>query len=105
MNDLTKLDLIPNDGTLSLAVSPSDSRKVVMLRRGVMGYAPFRDFPDAITAEAFADRMNRQLGISEASVEARMCGSMFGWDSPGAKAAYEPITAPFRALDPVKPNA
>lgn len=61
---------------LCAARLPTDNSPI-LIRRGSAGYWPFR--PD-LDVEAF----NAHHGISTAQVEAMLCGSMFGWDSPAA---------------------
>jgi hypothetical protein len=55
---------------------PSDDTPVLIMR-GERGYWPW---PPGIDPDAF----NKQRGISAAQVEAMVCGSMFGFEVPGA---------------------
>jgi hypothetical protein len=72
------------------AVEPSDGW-VIRLVAGVHGYAisAYQSHGDQ-SAQNVADDLNAGLGVSKAQVQAMICGSMFGWDVPGANpSVYE----------------
>lgn len=50
------------------------------IKRGVAGYFPIQG---KLTDER-AKRMNDELGVTAAQIEAMQTGSMFGWEVPGA---------------------
>ena len=51
--------------------------KVLVIRRGEHGYCP-------TSSILTADQLNRRYGVTEAQVQAMLCGSMFGWHCPAA---------------------
>lgn len=55
------------------------SNKVVILKKGVIGYFEY-DNPGQQTC----DELNDSIGVSKAQAAAMKIGSMFGWDVPGA---------------------
>jgi hypothetical protein len=66
---------------------PSDRRRVIIVRRGDVGYWPFRVKATEAEAEAYCKHMNDWIGMDAGTVEAFQIGSMFGWDVPGAAKA------------------
>lgn len=61
------------------------SGEIVRLYRGVQGYQetdiPFSDMTDA---QAQAEALNEELGVTKAQAEAMYCGSLFGFHVPAA---------------------
>ncbi len=83
------------DMELALGISPSDSRRVVILARGELGYRPFPGEPGSGSmspedAASMVAHTNARWGLTPEMAEAYMVGSMFGWDVPGARAAFLP---------------
>ena len=56
------------------------SHKVILLIRGIKGY---KETDSSISCDTWIQE-NEELGITPAQVTAMVCGSMFGWDVPGA---------------------
>lgn len=63
------------------AILPS-SGEVIIIRRGVDGYYPYK-------GHRSAGQINELLEVSEAQKEAMIAGSMFGWNVPGADPALQ----------------
>lgn len=61
---------------------PSVGYGLCALKKGVKGFYPVKDYPNANAA--FADRLNFRLGVTKAQREAMLAGSMFGWNIPAA---------------------
>ncbi len=53
--------------------------ELILIKRGEVGYYPEPDLEDVSAAI-----MNDIIGVSKAEAEAMLCGSLFGWDVPGA---------------------
>lgn len=75
---------------ICLATLPSTGA-LIRIKRGEKGYFPSDwDTGDAVKNRSLADYYNRKRGITRAQEEAMLCGSMCGWDCPGADPAqYE----------------
>lgn len=61
------------------------TNEIAVLHRGEQGYSP-TDIPvkDADEGRAIAEARNKKLGVSKAQAQAMECGTMFGFDTPGA---------------------
>ena len=67
-------------------VQPSTG-ELIAIRRGETGFWPVTVLPlwaFRMTAEEACNRLNAQRGIARHVRQAMECGSMFGWDVPGA---------------------
>lgn len=63
------------------------TKRPILIVRGEPGYY-------AAPADTDPDGFNQRRGITEAQVQAMECGSMWGWDVPGADpATWERLTA------------
>lgn len=62
------------------------SNELIIIKRGESGY--YRtNYPAAKTrkdTEEWCDELNERMDITKAQRKAMECGSMFGWDVPGA---------------------
>ena len=64
---------------------------LVCLKRGESGYYPSDwNTPDPEKNRELADYNNNRLGVTPAQRQAMECGSMHGWDAPGADPAAYP---------------
>jgi hypothetical protein len=58
----------------------------ILIQRGEGGYTPIEDKVMLYTElREKIDGQNAELGVTRAQEEAMLAGSMFGWDTPGAK--------------------
>lgn len=65
-------------------VLPS-SGEIITIVKGDIGYIPTGIKPESRDESyAYADRLNKEKGISKAQIAAMSVGSMFGWAVPGA---------------------
>jgi len=59
--------------------------ELICIKRGVEGYFPSDwNTPERERNEEIAADQNQRLGVTEAQRQAMECGSMFGWNLPGA---------------------
>lgn len=59
---------------------------MIGIKRGQRGYFQMYDgMVKGETAKLVADRINKALHVSPQQREAMFCGSMMGWNCPGAK--------------------
>lgn len=65
--------------TFAYGVLPGDTSKVVLIKRGHVGY-----WETYGLTHALADLKNIGLGVTPAMREAMRAGSIFGWDVPVA---------------------
>lgn len=76
---------------------------LAMLRYGENCYHPIPLQPGYRTRAECADAINERLGVSKAQVSAMLCGSRYGWDTPGADPArYNANGKPIRHKRPKK---
>lgn len=63
--------------------------ELICIKRGESGYYP-SDWNTSSREHnrQIADEQNQRLGVTPAQKEAMMCGSMFGWNVPGATPAF-----------------
>ena len=74
MNDVLKtLEKLP---AMCATLEPATG-KPILLKRGVNGYWPLQDGFDVVG-------FNLRHDVTLEQVKAMECGSMFGWDVPGA---------------------
>ena len=73
---------------------------LVNIRRGMTGYFPSEwNVPgDRKRNEEIAEYMNKQHELTKAQSAAMICGSMFGWDVPGANPELYDSDGKFRPL-------
>lgn len=60
----------------------TDDEIVVAIYQGENGYREC--YNNALRGQETADDMNRSLGVTKQQETAMKCGSMFGWNTPGA---------------------
>ena len=63
--------------------------ELIVIKRGERGY--YRSEWNTDSREenkSIADFTNRRMGITPAQLEAMICGSMAGWDAPGAQPQF-----------------
>ncbi len=60
--------------------SLSPTKEIIRLDIGTSGYTPC----GRIERDSQVDELNQAIGVSRAQAEAMKCGTMFGWDVPGA---------------------
>ena len=63
----------------------AETNELIILKKGESGYYRSEcDSRDRDLTRALADEYNAKLGVTKAQESAMKCGSMFGWDVPGA---------------------
>lgn len=63
----------------------AETNELIILKKGESGYYRSEcDSRDRDLTRALADEYNEKLGVTKAQESAMKCGSMFGWDVPGA---------------------
>lgn len=61
-------------------------QKVVAIRRYERGYHETNlTIPHDCDVEEFVSRLNEEIGVSKDQADAMYCGSLFGWNVPGAR--------------------
>lgn len=61
----------------------SSTNELAIVKRGVRGYFP-QSKENKIYSSGDLDRLNKELGVTKAQMEAMRVGSMWGWDAKGA---------------------
>ena len=71
--------------------------ETIIIHRGTKGYTPTGQYPQGMSGQEGADKLNEQIGVTRAQAAAMLAGSMFGWAGPGADPAnYDAQGQPVR---------